>query len=304
MFGYDSPSEVVGRAIPKFVAPEYLDTVRDHISRASTEPYEVVGMREDGSTLDLEVRGKSSSYRDREVRVTAVRDVTERKQSEKEVLETSSRLATLIESLQAGILVEDGSRHIRHVNQEFCEMFSIPAPPEALLGTDCSNAAEESKGLFAEPERFVRRVGELLEKQRPATGEEISLVDGRTFERDYIPIFVKGVYEGHLWQYQDITGRKQAEETLAESEARFRTLFDQTAIGACVTDLDRRLIETNAAYQEITGYSAEELVGMSTLDLTHPEDRAERSRYGRENAKRADPTATGGKSVTSAKTAG
>ncbi|CAN5813176.1 hypothetical protein BH23ACT11_BH23ACT11_01700 [soil metagenome] len=43
-------------------------------------------------------------------------------------------------------------------------------------------------------------------------------------------------------------------------------------MGVCVADLDRRLIETNSAYQEIIGYSAEELVGVSTLELTHPED--------------------------------
>ena len=99
-------------------------------------------------------------------------------------------------------------------------------------------------------------------------------MDGRTFERDYVPIFVDGEYMGHLWQYRDITERKQAAKELTESEARFRTLFDQTAIGVCVADLDRRLIETNAAYQQITGYSAEELAGMSTLELTHPDDLA------------------------------
>jgi PAS domain S-box-containing protein len=201
-------------------------------------------------------------------------DITESKQNEREILETSSRLATLIQSLQAGILVEDASRRIQHINQDFCDMFSIPAPPEALLGEDCSNAVEESKSLFAEPERFVRRIDEILAQQSTVTNEELPLVDGRCFERDYIPIFVEGRYQGHLWQYRDITGRKEAERTLAESEARFRTLFDQTAIGVCVADLDRRLTQTNEAYQEITGYSAEELVGMSTLELTHPDDRA------------------------------
>jgi PAS domain S-box-containing protein len=224
--------------------------------------------------LDLEIRGRSSSYRGREVRLAAFRDITERKRNETEIRETYTRLSTLIESLQAGILVEDGFRRIQHINQEFCDMFSIPAPPEALFGADCSNAAEDSKGLFEEPERFVRGIDQLLEEQRPVTGEELSLADGRTFERDYVPIFVGDEYKGHLWQYRDVTGRKKAQETLAESEARFRTLFDQTAIGVCVADLDRRLIETNTAYQEITGYSAEELVGMSTLELTHPEDRA------------------------------
>ncbi len=396
MFGYNEPSELIGRSVLEFVAPDYADMVRDRITSASEEPYEILGVRKDGSTLNLEIRGRSSSYRDREVRIAAVRDITqhkranlanarlaaivqssndaiisraldgtitswnpgaeqlygysaeemlgeslwnlyppdrlqdrreiseitqrgeglknyetahvtkdgrsidvsltvtpirddegnvvgasaivrdttERKRREDELRESSSRLATLIESLRAGILVEDDTRHISRVNQEFCDMFSIPAPPQALTGTDCSGAAEDSKHFFEEPESFVQGVEERIREKIPVTGEEFSLVDGRTFERDYIPIFVDEEYRGHLWQYRDITARKQAEKTLAESEARFRTLFDQTAIGVCVADLDRRLIETNEAYQEITGYSAEELVGMSTLDLTHPEDRA------------------------------
>ena len=274
IFGYDDPSDVLGSSVLQFVAPEYVGVVQESIAEDREEPYEILGVRKDGSMLDLEIRGRSSSYRGREVRLAAVRDITDRKRNEREILETSTRLSTLIESLQAGIMVEDGSRHIQHINQEFCDMFSLPAPPEALFGADCSNAAKESKNLFGEPETFVRRIDQLLEEQRPVTGEELSLSDGRTFERDYVPIFVGDEYKGHLWQYRDITGRKEAEKTVAESEARFRTLFDQTAIGVCVADLDRRLIETNAAYQEITGYSAEELVGMSTLDLTHPEDRA------------------------------
>ncbi len=131
----------------QFVAPEYDAVVRENISARREEPYEIVGVRKDGSTLDLEIRGRSSSYRGREVRLAALRDITEHKRNETEIRETYTRLSTLIESLQAGILVEDGSRRIQHINQEFCDMFSIPAPPEALFGADCSNAAEDSKGL-------------------------------------------------------------------------------------------------------------------------------------------------------------
>jgi PAS domain S-box-containing protein len=273
MFGYDGPSETIGCPVLDFVTEEFAYTVREHIYQASGEVYEAIGVRKDGSTLDLEIRGQSSSYRDRDVRIAAVRDITERKRNEREILETSTRLSTLIESLQAGILVEDDTRHIRHLNRDFCEMFSIPAPPEALVGSDYSNSAEESKHLFEEPASFVARIDEILSERRTVTGEELALADGRTFERDYIPIFVGERYEGHLWQYRDVTQRKEDEKTLAESEARFRALFDQTAVGVCVADLDRRLIQTNEAYQRITGYSEEELVGMSTLALTHPDDR-------------------------------
>ncbi|CAN5711801.1 hypothetical protein BH24ACT21_BH24ACT21_06970 [soil metagenome] len=275
IYGYEDREELIGKSWQALYPEDELDRFERHVMPALGEHGqwrgEATGRRRDGTTfaqeLSLTTLGDGGL-------VCVVRDVTQRKRREEELRESSSRLGTLIESLQAGILVEDDTRHISRVNQEFCEMFGIPAPPQDLVGTDCSNAAEDSKHLFEEPEKFVRGVEERIREKRPVTGEEFSLVDGRTFERDYVPIFVDEDYRGHLWQYRDITGRKEAEQTLAESEARFRTLFDQTAIGVCVADLDRRLIETNAAYQEITGYSGEELAGMTTLELTHPDDRA------------------------------
>jgi diguanylate cyclase (GGDEF)-like protein/PAS domain S-box-containing protein len=78
MFGY-SLAELVGRSALEFVAPEHRDLVRRKIASGAEEPYEVIGVRKDGTRLDLEVRGRAYSYRGRDVRVTAVRDVTERK---------------------------------------------------------------------------------------------------------------------------------------------------------------------------------------------------------------------------------
>ena len=263
--------------------PEPLENIEHGLVRDGHWEGEIVNHRRDGTPVEVLTRWslQRTASGDPRTVLEINTDITGRKRREDALRESNTRLATLIESLQAGILVEDDSRHILRVNQEFCDMFSVPAPPQSMIGVDCSTSAEESKHLFAEPEKFTARVEELTREKRPVTGEELSLVDGRTFERDYVPIFVDEEYRGHLWQYRDITGRKRAAEELAQSEKRFRALFDQTATGVCVAGLDRRLIETNAAYQRITGYSAEELVGVSTLDLTHPEDLAEETSTGR-----------------------
>ena len=60
MFGY-SLAELVGRSALEFVAPEHRDLVRQKIASGAEEPYEVVGVRKDGTRLDLEVRGRTYS---------------------------------------------------------------------------------------------------------------------------------------------------------------------------------------------------------------------------------------------------
>lgn len=153
--------------------------------------------------------GQTTAY------VAAQRDVTQRKQTEDELRSRTSRLTTLIDNLQRGVLVEDETRHIVHINQTFCELFQIGAPPAVLLGADCSGAAEQAKTLFTEPDAFVKRVNEILAQRQTVLAEELTLLDGRIFERDYVPIMDDDNYRGNLWLYRDITEAKRAEQALA-----------------------------------------------------------------------------------------
>lgn len=60
---------------------------------------------------------------------------------------------------------------------------------------------------------------------------------------------------------------------LATSEARFRATFEQAAIGIAHTSLDRRYLAVNRKFCDMLGYTSEELVGMPSTSVTHPEDR-------------------------------
>jgi PAS domain S-box-containing protein len=64
-----------------------------------------------------------------------------------------------------------------------------------------------------------------------------------------------------------------SQASLRESEQRFRATFNQAAAGMAQVDVDGRFLSVNQRLCDITGYSDDELLGMTFLDITHPEDR-------------------------------
>jgi PAS domain S-box-containing protein len=71
----------------------------------------------------------------------------------------------------------------------------------------------------------------------------------------------------------DIEDRKRAEEALRKSEERWRSVFENSAIGVALTDLNGRFLATNHVYQTIVGYTEEELHALYFLDVTHKDYR-------------------------------
>jgi formate hydrogenlyase transcriptional activator len=91
---------------------------------------------------------------------------------------------------------------------------------------------------------------------------------------------VEGKPERLLAVSRDITDHKRNEKALCEahlqvarSEERWRSVFENSAIGVALTDLNGRFLATNPVYQNMVGYSEEELRALSFLDLTHADYR-------------------------------
>lgn len=77
---------------------------------------------------------------------------------------------------------------------------------------------------------------------------------------------------GIILSYRDITERREALALLQRSEHRFRSLFDQSAVGYILANSQNEIVEINQAGAFMLGYEPLELVGVNGRDLIHPDD--------------------------------
>jgi PAS domain S-box-containing protein len=136
---------------------------------------------------------------------------------------------------------------------------------------------------YADPELGFKLVHpedrHLLESSRHTTAEPLML---RWYRKDGALIWTeqrnRPVYDraGNVVAVdgiaRDITERKLAEETLRQSEERFRAAFGSATLGMALGYPDGRWLQVNPAMCEITGYTEEELLSTDFQSITHPDD--------------------------------
>ncbi len=126
----------------------------------------------------------------------------------------TKRFLRVLESVNFGLLVEGEHRKIILVNQAFLDLFKIPLKPDNFINMDCEEAAKNSKQFFKDEKQFMDRIHKILDKKEKVLNDVLELKDGRIFERDYFPIFIKKNYRGHAWLYKDITEKSLMEKKL------------------------------------------------------------------------------------------
>jgi len=204
-----------------------------------------------------------------------VRDITQEALVARQLKQSQNRLATLILNMESGVLLEDENRDIVLTNKQFCSFFSIPSTPEQLVGINCKDAAEQSKNLFKDPTAFVARINELVALKVQALGDEITMLDGRILERDFVPIFEKKLFKGFMWAYRDVTIRRKYRESIDAQRQKYSSIIANMNLGLIEVDAANVILMVNQRMEAISGYTRAELIGNKAKELLLlPEDKA------------------------------
>ena len=198
-------------------------------------------------------------------------DITARREAEEGLRQSEERFRRTFELAGSGIAVVSLEGRFMRVNTRLCEMFGY-APAE-LVGRAVKEVSHpEDRDIVDAPRaRLVDRLSDSVrveKRYRRKDGSVFWASLASALERDAEgrPLYAISVLD-------DITGRKQAEAALRESEERFRKSFELASSGVAHVSLDGRFLRVNRRFTEILGYGESELIGRSVKEVSHPEDR-------------------------------
>ena len=231
-------------------------------------------IRKDGSIVwtRLTVSAVSKAGGAIDYLIAVVEDISARKQAEEALRESEARLSAVVEGALDGIISIDSAGIVQSLNPAALRLFQYRADEAigrsvAMLMPEPYRSAHDGylrRYLETGEARIIGRVQEAMGQRK----------DGSTFPME---LAVSEVSAGgrHLFVgvMHDIASRKQAERRLRESEARFRSIFENAGTGIAIKDLQIRFQSCNPAYSRMLGYTEDELRAVDCEALVHPEDR-------------------------------
>ncbi|MEP7137229.1 MAG: PAS domain S-box protein [Chloroflexota bacterium] len=182
-------------------------------------------------------------------------DFTERKQAEAELKNSHSLLNATLESTADGILVVASDGKVSSFNRKFLELWQIPS--NLAEKKDDHALLESIVNQLKYPDKFIAEVEALYITPEAVSFDELEFLDGRIFERYSLPQRLGDTIVGRVWNFRNITQRKQAENALRNSEERFRSLFDRMLDGLYRSTHAGKFVDINPAMVKMFGYASE-----------------------------------------------
>jgi len=202
---------------------------------------------------------------------TVSRDITDRKQAELELQESENRYRSLFENMLNGYA--------------YCQMLYENGHPADFIYLDVNKAFETLTGL---KNVTGRKVSDIIPGIRESDNNLFEIysrvaLTGKpeTFEMNVESLndwYSVSVYspkkEFFVAVFDVITERKHAEIELQESEERFRKIFEEGPLGMAMASLTTgKLFSVNKALCDMLGFTEEELLQFTFMDITYPDDR-------------------------------
>jgi two-component sensor histidine kinase/ABC-type amino acid transport substrate-binding protein len=126
-----------------------------------------------------------------------------------------SLLNAAFESAADGILVVNRHNKTTYFNQQFLKMWEVPP---ALADTrDYPKLLQFARNQLAEPDTFLAKVDAIYSQPEAESFDELTLRDGRVFERYSRPQFLGNTVVGRVWSFRDVTERNRTEEQIKTS---------------------------------------------------------------------------------------
>lgn len=262
-----SYQEMIGKKPDELSAPTQAD------GRSSTEvAEELIGRALSGETVTFDWKSKTAKGKlfdaivalkpivihDEQLLIASVRDITARKQAEREIRETSRRLSNILESISDGFFAVNQDMVLTYYNHAAEQILSTPR--EEVIGKrlfeDCFT---EAKGSL-----FEQKYTQALREKQTVHFE--AYFDQPPYENWY-NVRVFPFENGISVYFQVTTEQKLAQAMIQESEQNYRTLVESLQEGIWRLDEQDCTTFVNPAMAEMLGYHPDEMIGRMPEDF-------------------------------------
>jgi PAS domain S-box-containing protein len=259
-----------------------LHTLREH---GSVHNFEAAGRHKSGAGLSALLSVEQIEIEGKKCMITIARDITERKQAEKQLRESEERYRSLVENMNDVVMEVDNRGSLCYISPNYATVSGYALEDE-MVGSILAHVHPDD-------------LPQILKKLETATVQRESLTyrvqnkDGqwRWLEANSSPYQTADGNLRVINVVRDITERKQAEKQLRESEERFRTVADFTHDWEYWLDENKQLRYISPSCRGITGYGREEFEKDVSLlqKIVHPDDRAKLEAHVVEEFESAEP---------------
>jgi len=272
VLGYESEKEVTGHLITDFIVPEHRSLAWTNVELmfqgVMSGPAEYEGLRANGSRFFMEANAEFIRGNDGQpiMMIFIVRDITERRLADEKVQFERTLLRTLIDNIPDAIYTKDLAGRKTLVNLAEIKFMGAKSEAEVLGKDDFDFYPKE----FAE--RFWAGDQLVMAKGIPVLNREEYILDENGQKRwllsSKIPVHDKNnQIIGLIGISRDITDRKFIEESLRESEEKYRLIFENSPMGLISFDDKGILMACNNSFTKVIGAPADKAIGINMLQL-------------------------------------